>query len=325
MNKIAYAAIAAVAALAVGWYYLGAGGLGGTSVRVGSDGVSVDANGTSVRTGPDGVQVNTPGANVQTGGEANGSSARVDPQKKNAVIIVDASGSMNKVLGSQTKLDLMKSSVGTLLDKMSPDTNLDVIAYGHKGSNSEADKPLSCAGIEELSKLGESAEQLASDVNALQAKGWTPLAASLEKAKAILAQYPKGDNEVFLLSDGEETCGGNPALVAKALCDAGVRVDVLGLDVNDAQSEQLKDISVKGCGAYASVGSAEDLNVIVGSGGLRVNAPGATVNIQNGSMQVITDGATFNASDGNVDVEAGGVKFKTNGGSMPTVDYSGAL
>ncbi len=73
-------------------------------------------------------------------------------------------------------------------------------------------------------------------IKALEAKNGarTPIGASLEKVSSDLASI-KGERLVVLLTDGEETCGGDPAAAIAALTKAGttVRVNIVGFAIED--------------------------------------------------------------------------------------------
>jgi hypothetical protein len=59
-------------------------------------------------------------------------------------------------------------------------------------------------------------------------------------------------NAVVLVSDGEDTCGGDPCAGAAALASAGLnlKIHVVGFDVNREQRAQLECIADKGGGLY---------------------------------------------------------------------------
>jgi len=63
------------------------------------------------------------------------------------------------------------------------------------------------------------------------------------------------------VSDGEETCGGNPCEYVKTLKDRGVNftMHVVGFDVNDAQKTQLSCIAKAGEGRYFAAQNALQL------------------------------------------------------------------
>jgi hypothetical protein len=86
----------------------------------------------------------------------------------------------------------------------------------------------------------------------LRGSGTTPLAGSLQSALAYLQQVQDDDLQlecrpyrVILLTDGEETCGGDPAAVAGQLSAAGVPVSVIGFASDDLK-DQLDAIAAAG-------------------------------------------------------------------------------
>lgn len=189
-------------------------------------------------------------------------------KKKNLVLILDSSGSMAPKIGGKTKIEIAKEAALNFVKNLNGEVNVSIIAYGHKGSNSASDKAVSCAGIEEIYWLDKiKLDVITSKVSFLQATGWTPIADSLQKASDILAKYP-GDqyqNSVLLISDGEETCGGNPVSKAKELNGNDIKLitNVIGFNVGGTAENQLKNISQNGGGVYYSARSSEELNNVM--------------------------------------------------------------
>ena len=63
-----------------------------------------------------------------------------------------------------------------------------------------------------------------------------------------IAEMNKGDNNsIVLISDGIETCGGDPCAVAKKLTKDNIdfKVHVVGFDVSKKAKEQLECIAKK--------------------------------------------------------------------------------
>lgn len=293
----------------------------GVSVQTSSEGVNVNAGGgTSVQTGQNGVNVNTGSAMVQTGGggtaTSEGSQQESNDSSKNVVLIMDASGSMNAVLGGEKKIDIAKRSAGMYIDSLASGTNLSIVTYGHIGSSSVADKAKSCAGIEEIYYFGTVNAFLAkSKVNALPALGWTPIAKSLEKGRGILSTKAGGNKEILLVSDGQETCGGDPVAIAKSICSMGIRVDVIGFNVSGADEQQLQNIA-RQCGGYASVNSESEFKTVIQSGNLQVVTPGASVKIQGGKLEVLTNDAQVQTGSDGLKVNTNAVDVKTGSGGV---------
>lgn len=191
-----------------------------------------------------------------------------DNRKKNLVLILDSSGSMAPKIGGKTKIEIAKEAALNFVKNLNGEGNVSIIAYGHKGSNSAKDKAVSCAGIEEIYWLDKiKLDVITSKVSSLQATGWTPIADSLQKASDILAKYPgeQYQNSVLLISDGEETCGGNPISKAKELNGNNIKLitNVIGFNVGGTAENQLKNISQNGGGVYYSARSSEELNNVM--------------------------------------------------------------
>lgn len=306
----------------------------GSKVKTQDGNVDVNTPDASVKVQDGNVDIKTPGAEVKTNGgdveiNTSGKESGSMKKKRNVVMIIDASGSMNAKLGGKSKMDIAKESAAKLIDKMGSDVNLSVVAYGHKGGNTQAQKTTSCNGIEEIYYFGPIDGSVAkSKINALPAVGWTPIEKSIVKAKEILAKYPGGDNGILLISDGEETCGGDPVARAKEVCAANMRVDVIGFNVSGVAETQLKNVSIGGCGAYASVDSADDFNVVINGEDLHVKASGTIIDIEGGSVKVDTQDALIQTGPDGVDVQTDGVDVKTNDNGvdvrmpgMPSINY----
>lgn len=229
---------------------------------------------------------------------------------KHFALIIDDSGSMAEKLSGGSKIDLAKTAADKFIAGLNDSARLGIVVYGHKGDNTQAKKAISCAGIEQMYPLGKVDVETAQNVvNNLKPTGWTPIAASLDKTKQILLDAGDYESKVVLLSDGEETCGGDPVASAKAICDAGMKVDVIGLGVNNTQESQLRAIATAGCGTYYPANSSaqlQDAFIKAGGGSIDMQDFNANVNIygnvhssgDNGSADVTGSDATINAADG---------------------------
>lgn len=190
-------------------------------------------------------------------------------KQRNLILIIDSSGSMAAQIGSKSKMEIAKEVLNKLADDINEEVNTSLIVYGHKGGNAASQKQASCAGIEEVYPLGKiNSSSIKQVVNGLRPVGWTPIAASLEKAGQILVNHPSDSNKntVILISDGEETCGGAPAAKARELNqqNIGLVSHVIGFDVGGAAENQLKNIAQNGQGEYHSAKTAEELKKAIG-------------------------------------------------------------
>lgn len=179
-------------------------------------------------------------------------------QKTNVVILMDASGSMKAEIGGESRMALAKQAIEDFTGQLSDDVNVSLFAYGHKGAGTEADKQLSCSSIEEVYPLGAyEAGSFQKAMDSFGASGWTPLAGAMETAHKYLSSYDKEHyrNIVYIVSDGVETCDGDPVAAAKKLHDSDIeaKVNIIGFDVDDEGQNELKTVAEAGGGEYATV------------------------------------------------------------------------
>jgi Ca-activated chloride channel homolog len=195
---------------------------------------------------------------------------QVETKKKemNAVILLDGSGSMKGEVPGGSKMALAKETIGKFVQELGDDVNVSLIVYGHVGTGNDSDKKLSCSSIESVYPLQPfQADSFNQAVNSFQASGWTPLAGAIEKAGDMLKGYDSQDyeNVVYIVSDGIETCDGDPVGAAKKLQENNIKakVNIIGFDVDDEGQKQLKEVADAGDGIYATVRDKSELETQV--------------------------------------------------------------
>lgn len=188
--------------------------------------------------------------------------APTDLSAKTIELILDASGSMNAKLPSgDSRLAAAKAAVSQLVAGLPKDTELAFRAYGHQSPREKHD----CNDTQLLVNFGAAGTngaQVDASSRGLTARGYTPITRVLElAAKDFIAGNKKGEKAIVLVSDGKETCDGDPCATAAALAaaDALLSIHAIGFEVDIAARKQLQCIAKVARGSYADAGDAAQL------------------------------------------------------------------
>ena len=182
---------------------------------------------------------------------------------QNTLLMLDSSGSMAASGGGgRTKMEAARDALERYATGTPDFVNLGFLVYGHKGSNEPSGKAESCRGVEVLAPLGKVKYKTFPKVLAsFEPTGYTPIAGALEEAADVFAGTEKAVNRVIMVSDGIETCDGDPVAAARQLARAGiaVTVDVVGFGVEDTDAEQLRAIAKATGGTYTDAPTGDAL------------------------------------------------------------------
>lgn len=186
-------------------------------------------------------------------------------ERSNTLLILDSSGSMAASAGGgTTKLTAAKRALRRYVAGVPDSLALGFMVYGHKGSNDESGKAESCAGVELLKPIGKAASGgFGRTLNRFKPTGYTPLGAALNRARDAFGGKEDGINRIILVTDGIETCGGDPVDEARKLKQAGVKVttDVVGFDVaKPDEAKLLRAIAEASGGTYSDARTAGALD-----------------------------------------------------------------
>jgi D-amino-acid dehydrogenase/Ca-activated chloride channel family protein len=201
--------------------------------------------------------------------KVNGKIALPENKKVYFSILLDASGSMKAKIGNKTKMDIAKEAVQKFAATLPSNANISLRVYGHKGTGSQSDKAASCNSTEEIYQSnGYQASEFQSALQSIQPSGWTPIAKALDGVAQNIGSRAKDvdtasvKSYVYVVSDGVETCDGNPVEAAKKLNQSNVKtiVNIIGFNVESKGTASLKQVAVAGGGEYISVNNAVELN-----------------------------------------------------------------
>jgi len=177
-------------------------------------------------------------------------------QEGNMMFILDASGSMWGQVEGKAKITIAKEVLVGLIENLPEGLNVGLVAYGHRRKGD-------CKDVEELVPLGALDKQnLIKKIKALSPKGKTPITLSVKKTAEKLKTL-EDETTVILVSDGKETCEGDPCALVKELRESGVRfvMHVIGFDVTAEERKQLECIAGAGGGTYYAAKNAGEFQM----------------------------------------------------------------
>lgn len=185
----------------------------------------------------------------------------------NVLVILDVSGSMANEINGKSMMDIAKDSIKDFTASLPNEANVGLRVYGHEGARTGKTPEQSCEISELVYEIQPiNASEFNSVIDPFIPTGWTPIGLSLEQAKEDFANFP-GDtntNLVYIVSDGAETCGGDPAGAAKELAESDIQsiVNVIGFNVDIEGQSHLREIAEAGDGIYTNAGDEEQLNEV---------------------------------------------------------------
>ncbi|WP_368774706.1 VWA domain-containing protein [Bacillus aerius] len=206
---------------------------------------------------------------------AEAASAKKHKKDVRVTILLDASGSMARKVDGERKFDLAKQEVFKFAQSLPKDAKIRMSLFGSEGNNKNSGKTQSCEvirgvyGVQPYEK-----DSFENSLNGLGPNGWTPIARALESAKQADKQLHKGTKHiVYLITDGEETCGGDPVKVAKELHNSkgSTVVNVIGLDFNDGYEGQLMQVAKAGKGHYYQASTGKEMGSILTTESLKLH------------------------------------------------------
>jgi len=171
-------------------------------------------------------------------------------------LILDASGSMWAKLGKSTRIEVAKEALNKIIDDLSERKGIAVglRVYGHRTNDCKDTKleiPIGPLDAKKMKKF----------INGIKPKGKTPIAYSLEQATRDFMIDFKGNRIVILVTDGLESCNGDPCAAAKALAEKGIvsKIHVVGFGMDKKSISQLECIVKPSGGLLLEANNADEL------------------------------------------------------------------
>lgn len=173
------------------------------------------------------------------------------------MVVLDASGSMAEITpDGTTRIDAARGALDAVMAELPAQHRVGLRVFGATASAGSA----SCTDSQLLVPIGmDNRDELRSAIGQYEPAGETPIGYALQQAGTDLGQ--QGSRGILLVSDGIATCDPDPCVVAEALSahDIGMRIDVIGFDVDAQARQQLQCIADRGRGEYLDVSEADSL------------------------------------------------------------------
>jgi len=173
-------------------------------------------------------------------------------------IVVDASRSMWGRMGGEPKMVVAKEILEDVSYWFPEDLDLALRAYGSTSPSDNND----CADSMLLVPFGEeNREPIRRAIADLRPLGQTPIAYALNQAARDFGTL-QNDRALVLVTDGIESCGGDPVQAARELREQGITVHLIGFGLGNAADEDaasLQAVAYASGGRYVTAGSAEEL------------------------------------------------------------------
>ncbi|SDT02884.1 VWA domain-containing protein [Jiangella sp. DSM 45060] len=182
----------------------------------------------------------------------------VDPGSR-MMLVLDSSGSMAEATPSGgTRIDAAKDALRQVIAGLPDDQEVGLRVYGAEVFSQN--DPGACTDSQLIAQPETgNRDALTAALDDYEPYGETPIGYALQEAgKDLGTERPR---TIVLVSDGEPTCAPDPCEVATQLAGDGVdvRIDVVGLDVDEVARDKLRCIADNGRGTYYDAKDADDL------------------------------------------------------------------
>jgi hypothetical protein len=180
-----------------------------------------------------------------------GNAAKPAASRKNLLFILDLSGSMRQPLGKGTRISTARQVMRDVVAKLQADFTVGVRVYGHRLASTHKG---TCTDTELVVPMGRANQAaILKQIDTLQPRGETPLVYSVLQGAGDLKG--SGGGNLVLVTDGEESCGGDLEAAKAELKTLGIdlTLNIVGFTLAGAQARApLAGLAASTGGAYLS-------------------------------------------------------------------------
>ena len=180
--------------------------------------------------------------------------------RTDAILVFDASGSMASAdpHGNVSRIHRIREATAKVVPNVASLRNLGLMVYGGGAGSSCTDIAL------KVPPAPNNAKPILDALRDILPNGRTPLTESVSRAAEVL-HYRTKRATVVLLTDGEESCGGDPCSLGERLHKEGVNTQVHVIDYKSPFGSDWRGTLQSRClatatgGMYMPVNSVDDL------------------------------------------------------------------
>ena len=158
-----------------------------------------------------------------------------EQSRKNLLVILDLSGSMNLPLGKSTRIKTAREVLHDVLARIPDDFHVGLRLYGNRFGSRQKE---TCTDSQLVIPVqGGTRADILKTIDTARPRGETPLVYSVLQAVDDLKRV--GGGGVVLITDGEESCGGDFAAAARAIHDSGFdfRLNIVGFTLTGQKAK----------------------------------------------------------------------------------------
>jgi len=165
------------------------------------------------------------------------------------VMVIDGSGSMRKPMGATTRLEAAKRAAESMIRSLPADVEVGLVDFS------------ACSQVRR-DKFYPAAQRgaLVGEIDALAPKRGTPLADAIRRAGAVASD--SAPSVIVVVSDGGDSCGGDPCAAAASVraSKPNVTINVIDLSESPTERQVLQCVARAGGGRVLSPGDPIDMN-----------------------------------------------------------------
>ena len=190
-----------------------------------------------------------------------------------AVIVLDASKSMNDKVGDKAKMDTVRRALAKTISADANARSLGLVAFGNG-------KSASCTDIEALAEPGTlKSATAAALLDGIQPKGKAPVASAIGAA-AMLGGSGTPLN-IILIADGGDSCDADPCATAETLKQKhkDLRIHVVGLSDKPDDVQPLACLANTTGGKFVAATNGPGFEIALGAVFAAIDAPAAATTV----------------------------------------------